>query len=322
MIYTVTFNPSLDYVVRVTDFMPGKLHRTQEEELFAGGKGINVSTVLHELGEETIALGFAAGFTGKELIRRLDELGLPSDFILLDHGVSRINVKLKSGGNTETEINGQGPTITLEALNSLYDKLKRMGDGDYLVLSGSIPNGLPEELYSDISKLASKSGVRLVIDAEGNLLRKTLGERPFLIKPNRQELEALFGRTLTDEAELLACAKELKAEGAVNVLVSLGAEGALLVDEYGVTHRQPAPLGKVINTVGAGDSLLAGFLSELIGNRQAGKSGFLSADYFNALRVGVAAGSAAAFSLGLPRRAEIVSLLEGMTHGTGVTRDI
>lgn len=312
MIYTVTFNPSLDYVVRVRDLMPGKLHRTGEEELFAGGKGINVSTVLHELGEKTIALGFAAGFTGRELIRRLDELGLPSDFILLEQGMTRINVKLKSSGNMETEINGQGPTITMENLNSLYSKLKKMGDGDYLVLSGSIPKGLTEDLYSDISRLTSKSGVRLLIDAEGNLLRKTLLERPFLIKPNKQELETLFGKIITDETEMLTCAKELKAEGAVNVLVSLGAEGALLVDEYGVTHRQPAPLGRIIYTVGAGDSLLAGFLSELIRKQQGSKVGLQSADYFRALRFGVAAGSAAAFSHGLPKRAEIEAVLERM----------
>jgi len=306
MIYTVTFNPSLDYVVRVSEFVLGNLHRTQAEELYVGGKGINVSTVLKELGAESIALGFVAGFTGKEIIRRLIEMGIPSDFITLSQGVSRINVKLKSDKEMETEINGQGPFINQVELEIFLEKLQVMQEGDFLVLSGTVPRHLvhSDKIYADICRRVKQSKVRVVIDAEGDLLRNALCEKPFLIKPNLQELEKLFDRALFDEAGVMECAHELQREGARNVLVSLGEEGALLLDEHGVVHRQTAVKGKVQNSVGAGDALIAGFLAHLLMiSPEQGQ--YQSKDLKKALKLGVSAGSAGALSMGLPDKTMI-----------------
>lgn len=302
MIYTVTFNPSLDYMVRVAEFELGSLHRTRAEELYVGGKGINVSTVLKRLGADTTALGFIAGFTGQEISRRLNYLEVPSDFITLGSGNSRINIKLKTDNNIETEINGQGPEIDQNAILQLYDKLSRIQTRSFLVLSGSVPKGVPlgDDIYSDICRKMKAAGIRLVVDAEGYLLRNTLKEKPFLIKPNLYELEKLFGQALCTDEDILACAEKLKAEGAENILVSMGREGALLLDEHGVMHRCRAPEGTVINTVGSGDSMIAGFLAYLAGITNNENNGFTTTDYSNALKWGIAAGSAGAFSDGLP----------------------
>jgi 1-phosphofructokinase len=313
MIYTVTFNPSLDYVVRVTEFVQGNLHRTQTEDLFVGGKGINVSTVLKELGVVSVALGFVAGFTGNEIIRRLDNMGISSDFIELGQGISRINVKMKSDKEIETEINGQGPMIGQVELELLYEKLRNLQDGDFLVLSGSVPKNMPgfDHAYSEISERTKQANIRLVVDAEGDLLKNTLGGRPFLIKPNLLELEKLFDRALFNEAGVLECAEELQKAGARNVLVSLGEEGAVLLDENGTVHRQTAVKGKVQSSVGAGDSLIAGFLAQLM-NISPAQEGYQTKDYEKALKLGVASGSAGAFSIGLPDKIMIRTVYNQM----------
>jgi 1-phosphofructokinase len=308
MIYTVTFNPSLDYVVRVNEFELGNLHRTREEELYVGGKGINVSTVLKRLGAESIALGFVAGFTGDEILRRLQEMEVTTDFITLARGTSRINIELKTDNNMETKINGQGPEIDQSAMELLYEKLNRIKSGDFLVLSGSVPKGIPlgEDIYSDICRKMRNSGIRLVIDAEGFLLRNTLKEHPFLIKPNLYELEKLFGQALCTDEDILACAGRLQKEGALNVLVSMGREGAMLLDEHGTVHRLGTPEGKTVNTVGSGDAMIAGFLARL--SQKAGSRNntlFGPEDFSAALKLGVAAGSAGAFSNGLPEKTVI-----------------
>lgn len=311
MIYTMTFNPSLDYVVKVTQFQLGILHRTQEEKIYAGGKGINVSFVLKELGVENTAYGFAAGFTGDEIINKLNESGISADFIKVEHGVSRINIKLLTDGAKETEINGQGPDLRQEEFNLLYDKLKKLKSGDYLVLSGNVPIGIPgaEHIYGEICSRLRALDIKIVIDAEGSLLRNTLCERPFLIKPNRQEIEKLFHVKMSGIDDICIYAKKLQAEGARNVLVSLAEDGAILLDEHGVVHRQEAPQGIIQNSVGSGDSLVAGFLAQLCMSQNSPGT-VLSEDYEKALRLGVAAGSAGAFSIGLPDHSKIMATLQ------------
>lgn len=313
MIYTVTFNPSLDYFIRVDELEKGTIHRAQEEDIFAGGKGINVSIVLQELGVDSVALGFAAGFTGNEIIQRIRQKGISADFISVSQGVSRINVKIRSGISTETDINGQGPEICASELQEFYHKLNQLKNGDFLVLSGSVPKSIanPEQVYQEICRKVIRAQVRLVIDAEGELLRNTLKEKPFLIKPNRQELEGLFGKLLTSRDSIILAAKQLQKEGAENVLVSLGGEGAIFVDPLGNVYEQAAPAGKPINSVGAGDSMVAGFLAGLV-MEPGGNSGdykeFTHRDYLRALRWGSAAGGAAAFSVGLPDKNKIESV--------------
>lgn len=314
MIYTVTFNPSLDYVVRVADFELGRLHRTQGEELFVGGKGINVSIVLKKLGIESIALGFTAGFTGKEIENRLNTMGISSDFIHVSQGMSRINIKLKSDGNVETEVNGQGPVIGKDALEQFYSKLDNIRDGDFLILSGSVPKSMEDgdSVYSHICRRMKDKHVKLVVDAEGDLLRNTLGYRPFLIKPNHHELGKLFYEEHMTKEKAVEYAGQLQMEGAVNVLVSMAGDGAFLLDETGAVTWQAAPQGKVINSVGAGDSMIAGFLAGLMGYpdiKEPNTQGFCSDDYRKALDYGVAAGSASAFSNGLPERELIEEII-------------
>lgn len=301
MIYTVTFNPSLDYVVRVTDFELGSLHRSEAEELTVGGKGINVTAVLRLLGVESTAFGFVAGFTGREIMERLDQMGISSDFIQVKQGFSRINIKLKSKDFTETEVNGQGPRVHADELNQLYDKLSAMQEGDFLVLSGSVPSHIPDRDYSyaHICDSLNKKKINFVVDAEGDLLRNTLGYQPFLIKPNLQELGRLFGRKLADEQSIIDCARSLQKKGAQNVLISLAGDGAILIDHKGRTIRQSAPSGKAINSVGAGDTMVAGFLAGVIGEK-VGRGSTREERYDNALRYSVACGSAAAFSKGMP----------------------
>ena len=297
MIYTVTFNPALDYVVRLPELAPGEVNRTDSEDIQLGGKGINVSCVLGQLGFESVALGFVAGFTGEAVEAGLARRGVKSDFIRLPEGLTRINVKIKAGA--ETEINGRGPAIPAEALEELFHKLDALTAGDVLVLAGSIPASLPSDVYQRILERLAPKGVLCAVDATGELLVKVLPYKPFLIKPNNHELGEIFGRALHTEAEIVECARLLQDRGARNVLVSMAGDGALLLDEEGGVHRLEAFKGKVKNSVGAGDSMVAGFLA-----------GWLEkGDWAWALRLGSACGSATAFSDALATRAEIESLL-------------
>lgn len=298
MIYTVTFNPAIDYVVRLdAPLQTGSVNRAVGEDCVLGGKGINVSGVLAELGCPSVALGFVAGETGAWLERGLVAQGLHTEFIHLPSGMTRINVKIKAG--QETELNGAGPTIPPEAMAALYRKLDALQQDDILVLAGSIPASLPADTYEKILARLQGRGVRAVVDAAGQLLAKVLPYAPFLIKPNHHELAEIVGRALHGNAEIAAAARQLQAEGARNVLVSMAGDGALLLDENGAVHRIGTPRGTVINSVGAGDSMLAGFVA-----------GYLqSGSYETALRLGTACGSASAFSLGLATRRDIDRLL-------------
>lgn len=297
MIYTVTFNPALDYVVRLPAFEPGAVNRTESEDIQLGGKGINVSCVLGQLGFKSVALGFVAGFTGEAVEAGLARRGVSADFIRLPEGLTRINVKIKA--SVETEINGQGPAIPAGALEELFQKLDRLAAGDVLVLAGSIPASLPSDIYQRILERLAPKGVLCAVDATGELLVKVLPYKPFLIKPNNHELGEIFGRTLSTDEEIVECARLLQQKGARNVLVSMAGDGALLLDEGGNVHRLEAFKGKVKNSVGAGDSMVAGFVA-----------GWLEkGDYAWALRLGSACGSATAFSDTLATRTEIESLL-------------
>ena len=300
MVYTVTFNPALDYVVRVEDFQPGETNRTASDEVQFGGKGINVSTVLRNLGVDNVALGFLAGFTGKGLEQGLREIGIHTDFIWLEQGLTRINVKIKAG--RETEINGQGPDISPAALEQLFSRLDRLQEGDVLVLAGSIPRSLPDDIYQRILQRLEGHGILSVVDATRDLLCAVLPYRPFLIKPNDRELGEIFGRVLTTDAEIEDCARQLQARGARNVLVSMAGAGSLLVDETGKRHRLGVPEGTVRNSVGAGDSMVAGFLAGWLKEH----------DYDTAHRMGAAAGSATAFSDGLAVGEEVQALLAAL----------
>lgn len=293
MIYTVTFNPALDYVMQVPSLLPGGTNRALGEELQAGGKGINVSYILGQLGQESVALGFLAGDVGELLHQRVEKLGVKTDFIFLPAGETRINVKVK--GQAETELNGRGPDIPPQSLETLYAKLDALKEGDTLVLSGSVPVSLSGHTYEDILKRLFGRGVRCVVDATGELLLNTLPCRPFLVKPNHRELGELVGRELAadDIPSLSAAAQELRRKGAENVLVSLGKHGALLAAADGEIYVQKTPTGTLKNSVGAGDSTVAGFLTAW------------DKGYAEALRLAVAAGSATAFSLGLATKAEI-----------------
>lgn len=304
MIYTVTFNPSLDYVVQVDDFAVGEINRTRTESIYPGGKGINVSLVLQNLGLPSVALGFTAGFSGAEIERLLQEAGCRCDFIAVKAGYSRINTKIISGA--ETALNGQGPQLSEAELAALFNKLRRLTQDDVLVLAGSIPASLPDNIYEQILELLQPVGTRVVVDATGDLLLKVLKYRPFLIKPNHEELGEFFGRgPLLTEEEILAAAQRLQQQGARNVLVSRGANGALLLDENGRMHKQASPKGTLVNSVGAGDSMVAGFLA-----------GYLQTqDYDAALRLGVAAGSASAFKAWLATREDVEKILASGTTG-------
>lgn len=300
MIYTVTFNPALDYVVKVDRFALGAVNRTAGEKVYCGGKGLNVSAVLAALGYESTALGFVAGFTGDEILRRVKSLGFPSDFIRVKGGMSRINVKLKA--EEETEINGMGPEITAEDTELLFDKLSLLGEGDVLVLSGSIPKSLNDDIYERIMERLEGRGIRIAVDATKALLLNVLRYHPFLIKPNHHELGEIFGLTLTAPEEIAVYAKRMQERGARNVLVSMAGDGAVLAAEDGRIYRMEAPKGRVKNSVGAGDSMVAGFIA-----------GYLESGSFeHALRLGSAAGSASAFSEGLAEREDIIRLYEAL----------
>lgn len=297
MIYTVTFNPAIDYVMNVPGLVPGEVNRSKEEYVFFGGKGINVSLVLRELGRDSTALGFIAGFTGDAIRRGVEDAGVKSDFIRLENGLSRINVKIKA--STETDLNGKGPDISEKDLQSLFEKLDTLKDGDILVLAGSIPPDLPENIYETILARLSDKNIIFVVDATGDLLKNVLVYKPFLIKPNHHELGEIFGKTLKNTDEIAHYAKKMQKMGARNVLVSMAANGALLVDETGRVHIIGTAKGKAVNSVGAGDSMVAGFLA-----------GYLEKnDYSYALALGSAAGSATAFSEGLANKELIFQLL-------------
>lgn len=307
MIYTVTFNPALDYVMKLDSFKPGHMNRTVSECFIAGGKGLNVSNVLSRLGVDNTALGFTAGFTGAEIERLVTESGCKSEFIRLKEGCSRVNVKLNDTVR-ETEINAGGPVIDDEARERLTARLESLREGDTLVMAGSIPKSLPSDIYSNIMAQLAGRGVNIVVDAEKDLLLKCLEHKPFLVKPNHVELGDLFCDDLScvfDRDELIAKVTEyggmLRNMGAKNVLVSMAGDGALLMDSTGKTHIIEAPEGMVKNSVGAGDSMVAGFL--------AGYSES-SGDYGYALRMGVAAGSASAFSETFPEAKYIRQLFE------------
>lgn len=297
MIYTVTLNPSIDYVVHIDRLVAGMTNRTSSEEYYFGGKGINVSHVLAELGLETTALGFVAGFTGEAIERGTREAGITTDFIHLKEGVSRINVKIKSG--EETEINGQGPHIDAEAFDAFMQKTDGLREGDTLILSGSIPKTVPDDVYERILARIDGRGVLIAVDATKKLLLNSLKYRPFLIKPNRQEISEIFSVPVEDEQTTLHYAKKLQEMGARNVLVSLGGDGAMLLDETGAVHKEGVIKGKVLNTVGSGDSMVAGFVAGYIRRR----------DYAYALRLGSACGNATAFLPGLATREKIDELM-------------
>ena len=309
MIYTVTFNPSLDYIVSVKDFALGKTNRTSTEQMFPGGKGINVSIVLHNLGIENIALGFTAGFVGEELEKKVQELGIACEFIRVAEGCSRINVKLKDYEGTE--INGKGPVIDAEAVEKLLNRLDRLQTGDILVLAGSIPESMPASIYGDIMRQLEGRGVLVVVDATRDLLLKVLDHRPFLIKPNHHELGEIFQVELHTGEEVIPYARKLQEMGAANVLVSMAGEGAVLAAENGEVYTLPAPKGKLVNAVGAGDSMVAGFLAGwLEGSSLSAEKLSEEARYQHSFKMGVAAGSASAFSEQLAAGDEIKALYE------------
>ena len=300
MIYTVTFNPSLDYIVNVDNFKLGRVNRTTKEIIYAGGKGINVSMVLKNLGFDSTALGFLAGFTGKEICRLMEEQGVNADFIEVKEGISRINLKLRS--NEESEINGQGPDIKEKDIKSLYEKLDKLQYGDVLVLAGSIPSVMPQSMYMDIMKYMEEKDLNIVVDATKDLLVNVLKYHPFLVKPNNHELGEIFGVELEEKKDVIVYAIKLKEMGAKNVLVSMAGDGAVLVAEDGNIYESQAPKGKVVNSVGAGDSMVAGFLAGYLQTR----------DYREAFKLGVCTGSASAFSEKLATKEEVDSIMN--TH--------
>lgn len=301
MIYTVTFNPSLDYIIQVDHFTTGQINKTTYENILPGGKGINVAIVLANFGHESTALGFMAGFTGKEIEHRLENFGCSSSFIQVKEGLSRINVKMKS--DEETEINGMGPAIQQEDIDKLFDQLKVLTDQDVLVISGSIPNTLPDTMYEQIIEYVQPNHCKVVVDATNTLLMKVLRYHPFLIKPNNIELGEIFDVTLNTQEEVIPYAHKLQELGARNILVSMAGQGAVLLDENGKEYRLPAPKGNVINSVGAGDSMVAGFISGCI------ESDY---DYEYAFLKGVCSGSASAFSENLCTKEEVEALMNIM----------
>lgn len=297
MVYTVTFNPALDYIMRFEKLSLGTVSRSVSEDIFIGGKGINVSLVLKELSVDSTVLGFSAGFTGKIIEEELCNRGINTDFVRLSSGFSRINVKIKA--ESETDLNAYGPNIGASDIDALMEKLTRIKDGDILVLSGSVPKTVPKDIYGALLAGLADKNVKFVVDAAGELLLNTLKYKPFLIKPNNFELGELFGVTLNSREDVKRYAEELKSLGAQNVLVSLAADGALLIDADGRFHKAGAVKGKTVNSVGAGDSMVAGFIA-----------GYLETeDYSYALKLGTAAGAASVFSDWLGERADILKLV-------------
>ncbi|MBZ0312287.1 1-phosphofructokinase [Clostridium butyricum] len=297
MINTITLNPSLDYVVKVDNFKADALNRINSEQIYAGGKGINVSIVLKNLGVDNTALGYVAGFTGDEILRQIKDHNVDCDFVKLQSGMSRINVKLKSDG--ETEINGAGPHISEKDLKSLYEKINKLGKGDFLILSGSIPKSVPDDIYERIMKSLLDKEVEFIVDATKDLLLKVLKYRPFLIKPNHHELAEMFNVKLKNDEDIIAYGKKLQEMGAKNVLISMAGDGAILLPENGEPIKREVPKGILKNSVGAGDSMVAGFLCGYLKNKDLGE----------AFKMGIATGSASAFSEELATKEEVENLL-------------
>ena len=296
MVYTVTFNPALDYVMNVEKLSTDDINRTESEELYYGGKGINVSAILSRLNIPTVALGFTAGFTGKKLREMMDDDGIKNDFTELNSGFTRINVKVKFG--KELDINANGPEITADKIKELFMKLKKLNDGDYLVLAGSVPASLPDDLYSKILEELSGKNINIVVDTTGNQLLNVLKYKPFLIKPNHHELGEIFGQEMDTTEKITEYAKKLQDMGAVNVLVSRGGDGAVLVDGNGTVHPAAAVEGTLVNSVGCGDSMVAGFIAGYITNKS----------YSEALKLSVASSAATAFSKELAKADEIYKI--------------
>lgn len=297
MINTITLNPSLDYVVKVDSFKADALNRINSEQIYAGGKGINVSIVLKNLGVDNTALGYVAGFTGDEILRQIKDHNVDCDFVKLESGMSRINVKLKSDG--ETEINGAGPDISEKDLESLYEKINKLGKGDFLILSGSIPKSVPDDIYERIMKSLLDKEVEFIVDATKDLLLKVLKYRPFLIKPNHHELAEMFNVELKNDEDIIAYGKKLQEMGAKNVLISMAGDGAILLPENGEPIKREVPKGILKNSVGAGDSMVSGFLCGYLKNK----------DLDEAFKMGIATGSASAFSEELATKEEVENLL-------------
>ena len=298
MIYTITLNPALDYIIRTQKFSLGEINLSQAEYTLPGGKGVNVSIILKQLGIDSIALGFIAGFVGKEIERQVKKYGVKTDFIKIENQISRINVKITTTSE-ETAINGKGPLINQSYIELLCKKLDMIKNGDTLVLAGRIPQGVKEEIYEEICKKIDKNEVRIVVDATGDTLVKTLKYHPFLIKPNQYELGEIFGIEISNQDEAIKYAKKLQQKGAQNVLVSMGSKGAILIDENGKAYKRKAlNTNKIINTVGAGDSMVAGFIAgyELFSN------------YEKALQMGIAAATATASSIFLATKEDIYKL--------------
>lgn len=304
MIYTVTLNPSIDYVVTVLDFQNGGLNRTNREAFLAGGKGNNVSVVLNHLGVKSTTLGFVAGFTGDKIVSMLQEKGICTEFIRLPKGNSRVNIKMHSlSDNAETEINGSGPDISAEHLQELFGKLRGIKEGDTLILAGSIPPSVPDTIYEDICAMLSGKNIRLIVDAEKRLLDKVIKYKPFLLKPNHRELGEMFHTTIRTKADALFYAQKLCEMGAQQVIVSMAGDGAVFVGRTGEVYEMDAPKGRVINSVGSGDSMIAGFLAALEG---------AGADTKTAFEMSVCAGSACAFMQGLPNRCDVEAVMGGI----------
>ena len=302
MIYTITFNPALEYIAQVEDFKIGEINRTKTETILPGGKGLNVSIVLKNLGIENTALGFISGFTGEELKRKMEAQGVKTDFVKVKEGITRINVKISSMNEKkveETALNGVGPLITKTDIEVLMEKLQKMSTNDLVILSGSIPKNIDNTIYEKICKNLNEKGITFIVDSTQELLMNVLKYHPFLIKPNKDELEETLNCKISTKEDIIHSAKELKKLGAQNVLVSLGNDGALLLTKEDKTYYSKAPKGQVVNTVGSGDSMVAGFLA---GYHQ-------TKDYEVALKTGVATGSASAFSTRLATKEDVELLL-------------
>ena len=298
MINTITLNPSLDYIVKVDDFKAGHVNRTSEENIYPGGKGINVSIVLKNLGVKNRALGFTAGFTGEEIEKLVANHGVDNEFIRLEKGMSRINVKLKS--KEESEINGMGPDISKNDIEKLYEKLEALKAGDFVVLAGSIPNTLPDDIYETIMKDFKDKEINFVVDATKDLLLNVLKYKPFLIKPNHHELGEMFNVELKNKEEIIIYAKKLQEIGARNVIISMAGDGAILIEENGEITISDTPKGTLVNSVGAGDSMVGGFLADIAEDK----------NIKEAFKMGVATGSASAFSEGLATKDKVEELLK------------
>ena len=300
MIYTITFNPALDYISQVENFEIGKINRTKTEKILPGGKGLNVSTVLKNLGLGNTALGFIAGFTGEELKRKIEEHGIETDFVEVKNGITRINVKISS--NEETALNGNGPEISEDELQQLLEKIDKIKKGDIVILAGNVPKCIKNNIYEIICFKLEKNGVTFIVDSTRELLINVLKYKPFLIKPNKDELQETFNVKINTNEQIVEYAKKLQEMGAQNVLISLGGEGAILVTKDNKQYYKKAPKGQVVNTVGAGDSMVAGFIVGYL------KSG----DYEQALKMGIATGSASTFSINLATKEEVEILLKNI----------